>query len=253
MPNYRLDLSYDGTEFRGFARQSEVRTVQGEVEVALERVLGVPVESVCAGRTDAGVHARHQVVSFSAEVEAEPSRIVRSINRMLGPEIAAIACAVVPDDFDARFSATWRSYRYRVLNAPSPDPLIHRTAWHVADVLDVEAMNRAAAGFVGEHDFASFCRRAEGRSTVRRVIEAPWARDAALYVFSIRAGAFCHQMVRSITGFCVDAGRGRVDPDSVGAVLAARHRNAGRPMAPAHGLILWEVGYEDAGRGTPDA
>jgi tRNA pseudouridine38-40 synthase len=243
VPNYRLDLSYDGTGFRGFARQRGVRTVQGDVETALERVFGVPVESVCAGRTDAGVHARHQVMSFPVDVEVEGPRIVRSINRMLGPEISATACAVVPDEFHARFSATWRSYRYRVLNAPSPDPLIHRTAWHVADALDLEAMDRAAAGFVGEHDFASFCRRSEGRSTTRRVVEASWSRDSALCVFAIRAGAFCHQMVRSITGFCVDAGRGRVDPDSVGAVLAARHRNAGRPMAPAHGLILWDVGY----------
>jgi tRNA pseudouridine38-40 synthase len=165
------------------------------------------------------------------------------VSALLGPEIVATACSVVADDFDARFSATWRSYRYRVLNTETADPLLRHTTWHVADPLAIGTMNQAAAGFVGEHDFASFCRAAEGRTTVRTVLDAAWDRDGDLVVFSIRAGAFCHQMVRSLTGFCVDVGRGRVEPGSSAEVIAARDRAAIRSVAPPRGLVLWEVGY----------
>ncbi len=243
MTRYRLDIAYDGGKFHGFARQRDVVTVQGEVEAVLERIAGVPVDTVGAGRTDAGVHARAQVLSFTLDEEVEPDRIQRAVTGLLGPGIAARECSIVADDFDARFSARWRSYRYRILNTPQPDPLLHQTTWHVSEELDLDAMNVAAAGFVGEHDFASFCRRAEGKTTVRTVLDASWARDGDLVVCSIRALAFCHQMVRSIVGFCVDAGRGRVDPGSVAAVLEARDRAAARPIAPPEGLILWEVGY----------
>ncbi len=243
MPTYRLDISYDGGGFHGFARQSEVQTVQGEIEAVLERVLGRRVDTVGAGRTDAGVHARGQVMSFVTDQDVDPDRIKRAVTGLLGPRVVASECRRVEDGFDARFSASWRSYRYRVMNAPDPDPLLHASTWHVADPLDLEAMNRAAAGFVGEHDFASFCRRADGKTTVRTVLEAGWEHRDGLVVCSIKALAFCHQMVRSIVGFCVDAGRGRVDPAAVGAVLEARDRAAARPIAPPQGLILWEVGY----------
>lgn len=244
MPAYRLDLAYEGTGFHGFAAQEGLRTVQGELEEALAKVFREPVKVVAAGRTDKGVHARGQVVSFAAGRSVDPGRVERALSSMLAPEIAARACVLVDDDFSARFSAKWRSYRYQVLNTPTPDPLMHRLTWHIEDPLDVEAMTRAAAHFVGTHDFASFCRQAEGRGTERTVLDAAWASEGDLKVFHIRAVAFCHQMVRSITGFCVDAGRGRVDPDSAPRVLAARDRGAGRPMAPATGLILWEVGYD---------
>lgn len=243
MPTYRLDIAYDGGRFHGFARQADVATVQGEIEGVLERVVGRPVDTVGAGRTDAGVHARGQVISFGIDEDVDPERIRRAVTGLLGPGIVASACHRVEEDFDARFSASWRSYRYRVLNTPHPDPLLHTSTWHVSEPLDLEALNRAAEGFVGEHDFASFCRRAEGKTTVRTVLEAGWERHDEIVVCSIKALAFCHQMVRSIVGFCVDAGRGRVDPDSVGAVLAAQDRAAARPIAPPQGLILWEVGY----------
>lgn len=244
MPTYRVDLAYDGTGFRGFARQPSVRTVQGEVETALARVFRTPVELTAAGRTDAGVHARGQVVSFVVDREVDPGRVRRALTSMLGPEVVATAAAIVDDAFDARFSATGRAYRYRVLNVPDPDPLRRHTVWHVADPLEVGPMNRAAGHLVGAHDFASFCRRAEGRSTERTVHRAAWHREDDLLVFAVEAGAFCHQMVRSLTAFCVDAGRGRVDPDSVPRVLAARDRNASRGVAPPHGLVLWEVRYD---------
>lgn len=243
MVTYRVDVAYDGSGFHGFARQRSVRTVQGELEAALARVMRSPVELTAAGRTDAGVHARRQVVSFVSERTVEPGRIARAVTSMLGPEVVATAAAVVEDTFDARFSATARSYRYRVLNGPVPDPLRRHTVWHVSAPLDLGAMNRAASHVVGEHDFASFCRRAEGRTTMRTVHEAAWDREGDLLVFAISARAFCHQMVRSITGFCVDAGRGRVAPDSMPEVLAAEDRGAARDIAPPTGLILWDVTY----------
>ncbi len=210
----------------------------------LERVFGHPVLTVGAGRTDAGVHARGQVLSFADGTDVDPAVVKRAVTGLLTPEIVATACAVVDDSFDARFSATWRSYRYRVLNTPEPDPLLHASTWHISDPLDLTAMNRAAAFLVGEHDFASFCRKAEGRTTERTILEAEWEPIDGLVILRIRASAFCHQMVRSIVGFCVDVGRGRVPADSVSAVLAAKDRSAARPIAPPHGLILWEVGYE---------
>jgi tRNA pseudouridine38-40 synthase len=243
VPTYRLDIAYDGSGFRGFARQPDQRTVQGEVEAVLERVFGRPVLTVGAGRTDAGVHARGQVMSFVDGTGVEPAVIKRAVTGLLTPGIVATACTVVDDDFDARFSATWRSYRYRILNTPDPDPLLHPSTWHISDPLDLAAMNQASGLLVGERDFASFCRKAEGRTTVRTVLEAVWEPIGGLVVLRIRATAFCHQMVRSIVGFCVDVGRGRVPADSVPAVLAAKDRAAARPIAPPQGLILWEVGY----------
>ncbi len=244
MPVYRLDVAYDGSEFHGFARQPDVRTVQGEIEAALETILRVPVLTVGAGRTDAGVHARGQVVSFTVDDPVEVERLGRSLNRMLRPEIAVIAVGEAPDGFDARFSARSRVYRYQVLATPVHDPLRRHHSWHVPEPLDVDAMERAAVGFLGEHDFASFCRAAPGRSTVRTVLQSRWEVDGDLMVYEVEAHAFCHQMVRSIVGFCVDAGRGRVDPGSVADVLASRDRAAARPIAPPQGLILWEVRYD---------
>lgn len=243
MPTYRLDIAYNGAGYRGFARQADATTVQGEVESVLERIAGHPVTTVGAGRTDAGVHARGQVMSFTDDAELDPAVLKRAVTGCLAPGIVARSCSIVPAGFDARFSALWRSYRYRVLNTPDPDPLLHATTWHVSDPLDLAAMNRATTGLIGEHDFASFCRRAEGRTTVRTLLEAEWTHQGELVELAIRASAFCHQMVRSIVGFCVDVGRGRVPADSVDAVLAARDRSAARPIAPPQGLILWEVGY----------
>ncbi len=242
MPVYRLDLAYDGTGFHGYARQPYVRTVQGELEEALFKHTG-PVETSVAGRTDAGVHGRLQTVSFSTANDLEPDRLWRSLNSQLGPEIAISSVARASDDFDARFSAQSRQYRYFIHNAPVPDPLTRWYTWHVPHALDVDGMNEAAAAFVGEHDFASLCRAAEGRTTVRTVLEASWWRAGSQVLYDVRALAFCHQMVRSMVALCVDVGRGRVAPGEVPAVLAARDRNAARGAAPPHGLVLWDVEY----------
>lgn len=243
MGTYRLDLSYDGAGFRGYARQRDIRTVQGELEAALARILG-PVITEVAGRTDAGVHARQQVVSFSTGREVDCRRLARSLTGLLGPEIVVYRCESVPDGFSARFDARRRTYRYRILNRSYPDPLRRGFTWHVKDPLDVPAMDRAVRFLEGEHDFASFCRRAEGRSTVRTVLSAGWSlRPYEVVRLEIVGTAFCHQMVRSITAFCVEVGRGRLGPDTTPEVLSARDRNAARGAAPPHGLVLWRVGY----------
>jgi len=251
----RLDISYDGTDFRGFAENAGVVTVGGELRAAIERVLGGPVALTCAGRTDAGVHARGQVVTFDvpdravgAEARVDVHRLRRSLNSMLGPSIVVRSVAEVADDFDARFSATWRSYRYTVLRAEVPDPFLGRTTWWVPDPLDLDVMQSGAAALVGEHDFASFCRRpTPDASLVRRVFHAQWVpgADEQLH-FEVVASSFCHQMVRSFVGTLVDAGRGRERCADMAAVLAARDRAAAGNIAPPHGLCLWEVGYGDA-------
>ena len=243
MATYRLDLSYDGAGFHGYARQPEVRTVQGELEAALSRILE-PVSTAVAGRTDAGVHARHQVVSFLTEIPVDCGRLVRSLSGLLGPEVVVYRCEQVQDGFSARFSAVRRTYRYRILNRPHPDPLRRSVTWHVKEPLDVASMDRTARYLVGEHDFASFCRKAEGRSTVRTVLSAGWSvRPDDVVRLEIVGSAFCHQMVRSIAAFCTDVGRGRLQPEVTLRVLEARDRSAARGAAPAHGLVLWQVDY----------
>ena len=245
MPHYRLDLAYDGSGFHGFAGQATgVRTVQGVLAEALSRVFRQEVKMVVAGRTDTGVHARHQVVSFPADREIPPSQVVRAMTSMLGPEVVATDCTLVPEGFSARFDAVSRTYRYHLLDTPVPDPLRRHTTFHVAHVLDVVAMDRAAEQFVGEHDFASFCRRREGFASTRTVHTAGVRRDEdRTVVVEIRAKAFCHQMVRSLVGFLIEVGRGRRSADEVADVLAARDRSVVPSPAPPTGLVLWHVAY----------
>jgi len=243
MAVYRVDFGYDGTGFRGFARQVGQRTVQGVLEDCLSRVLGASVVTTGAGRTDAGVHAKHQVVSFEWSDALDATRLARSLNGMLAPEVVIGPISMMAGDFSARFSARWRQYRYMVLNAPLPDPLTRHRCWHIVDELDLAQMNDAAGRLVGEHDFASFCRTPDSGSTTRRVLSATWTLETPMSVFTITANAFCHQMVRSIVGLMIDIGRGRRRPEDIESVLAARDRSKASNMAPPHGLILWEVGY----------
>jgi tRNA pseudouridine38-40 synthase len=243
VPVIRLDLSYDGSGFHGFARQVEVRTIQGELEKALEQILGQEHEITCAGRTDAGVHARHQVVSFEMDQIPDVDRLRRALDGVMGGEVSVWQASVAPDRFNARFTPTWRAYRYFVDSRPATDPLRRNWVWHVGRDLDLAAMNTAARGLLGHHDFASFCRRRPGATTEREVLESAWVCDQELTVYQVRARAFCHQMVRSIVGFCVDVGLGRAGAESVTEVIAARDRQKVGTVAPPHGLILWEVGF----------
>jgi tRNA pseudouridine38-40 synthase len=242
----KLVVAYDGTGFHGWADQPDVRTVEGVVARALERFLRHPAENLsCAGRTDAGVHARGQVVSFDADPGLDPWRVQAALNGALAPEVVVREADLVEPGFDARRSACWRAYRYAIVNRPVPDPFLARYAWWVPTPLDVGALRLGADPFVGEHDFAAFCRKGpEGSTTTRRVLESRWHElgDGVLR-YDIRATAFCWQMVRSIVGTLVEVGTGNKRPGDLLAILRSNDRaNAGR-IAPPEGLCLWQVGY----------
>lgn len=243
MPVIRLDLAYDGTGFKGYARQPGQRTVQGVLEDALETLLGEVPDTTVAGRTDAGVHARGQVVSFDHEGELDQGDLMRSLNGLVGPELSVTGVSIAEAGFSARFSATARRYRYLIDTHPAPDPLTRGFVWHVGRDLDLGAMTTASEDFVGEHDFSSFCRSVEGKSNVRRVDEMTWSEWDGVNELWIEANAFCHQMVRSIVGHLYDIGRGFAPADSVPGVIAARDRSAIATVAPPHGLTLWSVSY----------
>jgi tRNA pseudouridine38-40 synthase len=255
----RIDLAYDGAPYAGFARQPDQLTVQGALEGALERLLGQPVATTGAGRTDRGVHALAQVVHL--DVVATPPRAATALrdlpslrsrlDHLVGPAITIWTVRPVPAHFDARFSARTRGYRYRLVDAPAADPVRRVDRWHVGEPLEVGAMRRGARLLLGEHDFASFCRRAPGRTTVRRLTEVTVSRPRAGRVdVRLEGTAFCHQQVRSIVGCLVEVGRGRQAPTWIGEVLAARDRAAAARVAPPQGLTLERVGY---GPGVPAA
>lgn len=246
----RLVIAYDGSGFHGFAVNAGVRTVGGVLTEALSTVLGHPVELTCAGRTDKGVHARGQVVHLDTTV-AEPDlgALVRSVNALCGPAVAVRDAAVVEDDFDARFSAVARRYRYQIHQAPTPDPFLARYAWHVETPLSMPTMILACDALIGEHDFSAFCRRPKRRdgeeaSLVRRVTEAVWHDEGdGLLRFEIEASSFCHQMVRSIVGTLVAVGRGRRHAGDVLGIIRSRDRARAADLAPPQGLTLWTVRY----------
>jgi tRNA pseudouridine38-40 synthase len=245
----RLVVAYDGTGFHGFAVNEGVHTVAGTLTEAISTVVRQDVTLTGAGRTDAGVHAWGQVISIDLPERVDLADLARRLNKLCAPDIAVRSAHPVADDFDARFSAQWRHYRYDVWNAPYPNPLLTTRTWHVATALDVERMDAAARHLVGEHDFASFCRRPKGdpqATLVRNVLSTGWTvadPDGTLLRFEIRANAFCHQMVRSIVGTLVDIGTGRLPSDEMPAILAARDRGSAGQVAPPRGLTLWEVGY----------
>jgi tRNA pseudouridine38-40 synthase len=253
----RLDLAYDGTDFHGWAVQPGLRTVQGLVEEALARVLRVEaVQVTCAGRTDTGVHARGQVVHVDVAEDlagptgrpaaATPAEVLlRRLNGVLPPDVRVRRVAESVEGFDARFSALWRRYAYRIADAPHlVDPLLRRSVLVRQRQLDLAVMNEGARGLVGEHDFAAFCRRREGATTVRTLLELTWGRDAAgLAVATVRADAFCHHMVRALVGCLVVVGERRQPPGWAADVLRRRVRDPGVTVVRPHGLTLEQVAY----------
>jgi len=241
----KLVIAYEGTGFHGFAAQRDQRTVESELRGVLEPVLRGPVVLKCAGRTDTGVHAWGQVVSCAAPDGVDVVKVARAITGQLGPEVVVRSAELVDGDFDARRSAHWRGYRYTIVNRDTPDPFLARTAWWVNTPLDLSLLRLGADPFLGEHDFASFCRARTVRSTTtRRVLDSRWVDlgDGVLR-YEIRATAFCWHMVRSIVGTLVDVGMGKITPGDVLRILRARDRAAAGDVAPPVGLCLWEVGY----------
>jgi tRNA pseudouridine38-40 synthase len=244
----KMVVAYDGTDFSGFAaqpNQSHVRTVGGVLGGAIGKVLRHPVDLACAGRTDAGVHAWNQVVSFTAQPGLDPWKLAAAVTSMLGPEIVVRSCDLVDPGFDARHSALWRKYRYTIVNRPVPDPFRDRFTWWIPEPLNVRALWLAADPFVGDHDFASFCRKGgEGSTTMRTVQESSWVDEGdGILRYEIRAVAFCWQMVRAIVGTLAEVGAGKRRPGEMLGLIAARDRAVAGQLAPARGLCLWDVGY----------
>lgn len=256
-----LLVAYDGTAFRGFARQpgDGVDTVGGALEAALGRMTREEVSVTCAGRTDAGVHARGQVVHadlptavverwLSAEPGDEPAelpRLAKSLTSQCGPALSVARARLAPVGFDARRSALARRYRYQIQNDPVRDPIARHSSWHVPGELDLSAMRIAADSLLGEHDFAAFCRRPPGLHgpLTRRVSEVRWEKERSLLSLEIEANAFCHRMVRSIVGCLVAVGQGRLSAAEVFDILRSADRARSADPAPPEGLVLLLVRY----------
>jgi tRNA pseudouridine38-40 synthase len=250
MTRVRLDVSYDGTSFSGWAVQPERRTVAGVLTEALERLFGPGAATglTVAGRTDAGVHATGQVchVDLPDEVWAGLApTLVRRLAALMPPDARVRAVREVPGDFDARFSATFRRYEYRVTDAPyGAEPLRRHDTLAWPRPLDVDTLNAAAKSFLGEHDFAAYCKRKENATTIRAVSRLDWRREPdGTLVATVQADAFCQAMVRSLVGALLAAGDGRRPVDWPASLLSRRERSSEVTVAPAHGLTLVAVGY----------
>lgn len=253
----RLDLAYDGTDFRGWARQPGLRTVQGTLEAAVARILGGEPQLVVAGRTDAGVHASGQVAHLDLDTaqvarlekgrSPDPAALAARIGGVLGayPDVVVHRSAVAPEGFDARFSAVWRRYEYRIADREAGyDPLERARTTTVAARLDNAVMDDAARSLIGLHDFAAYCKPRDGATTIRTLLEFGWHRDdRGILVANVKADAFCHSMVRAIVGACVAAGEGRIGVADVAAIRDAGVRTSETKVLAARGLTLTEVGY----------
>jgi tRNA pseudouridine38-40 synthase len=240
---YRLIVEYDGTEFSGWQLQPHGRTVQGVLEQAVERFIGSPVRVSAAGRTDAGVHAAGQVVTFRCDRVLDPTVVRRALGALTPDDLAVRSVEIVAGDFDVRRAARARVYVYRIWNRRQRSPFWRRYAWHVPWPLDAAAMHAAAAQLVGEHDFSSFrAAECDAAHPMRRVVRSGVARDGDLLVYEVEATAFLRHMVRNIVGTLVEIGSHRRDAD-LAALLALRDRTRAAATAPAHGLCLSEVRY----------
>lgn len=245
MATHRLDIAYDGARFSGWARQPGRRTVQGELEGALERVLGSPAPLVGAGRTDAGVHALGQVASFRTRTPAPPS-LLRGLNALSGPDLAVLALAPAPDGFDARRDARSRRYRYRIERCSPPSPFERGRALSVRRRLDRDALDGCAEALIGTHDFTAFTpTETQHVRFERRVLEARWHDESdRILTFEIEADAFMRNMVRVLVGTMLEVGSGRREPADLKRLLEGAARpEAGETAAP-HGLYLVGVAYQ---------
>lgn len=246
---YRATVQYDGTAYNGFQRQRPgVPSIQAELEKALAQLTDHPVRVIGAGRTDTGVHALGQVIGFTIEW---PTRhglqaLLRAMNANLPQDIAVVELAEAPPGFHPRFDARRRAYEYKILNTPTRQPLLRNRAWHVSGgALDVESMNAAAASLLGTHDFATFGQAPVGENTVREVFEAKWRREDDIVLFRISANAFLFRMVRSVVGSLKAVGEGKWSIDDFSTALQLRERKRSATSAPAHGLYLLSVEYND--------
>jgi tRNA pseudouridine38-40 synthase len=240
--NIRFEIEYDGTDFCGWQKQPKVRTVEGEIIKALSGLLGSEPEIIAAGRTDSGVHALGQVVNFSCISSMPAGEIMNGANALLPPDVRITGSAEVPLAFNARFDARKRSYRYELTRRPTS--LWRRHKWFVKYQLDVEAINKAIAAAVGDHDFTAFTTKDEDRSPIINVMEASVteAGSGGLDI-NLSANRFLRRMVRMLAGTLVEVGRGKLEPGEFCDILATRDRDGAGPCAPPHGLYLVRVEY----------
>jgi tRNA pseudouridine38-40 synthase len=247
MTRYRATLEYDGTDFAGWQLQRAARTVQGELERALEKITGSPVRPTAAGRTDSGVHATGQVVHFDVETRLSPVELRRGTNAVLPPDVAIVDLYEASPDFHARKDAAGKRYVYRLLTRASPSPLRRRFAWHARGPLDLEAVGRASRPLLGLHDFRAFRGAAGGEpgpeDTRRRIDRLDWERDGDEIRVIAEGSGFLRYMVRNLVGTLVEVGCGRRSVDSVREALLSLDRSRAGPTAPAHGLCLARVFY----------
>jgi tRNA pseudouridine38-40 synthase len=250
--NIKLVLEYDGTDFHGWQRQPGLRTVQGEVESALEQLTGARPSCNASGRTDAGVHALGQVVQFTTVSRLAPAVIARALNASLPRDVRVLDAVEVPQAFHATLDALSKCYRYVIDNRPIARPFLRRHAWHVPWRLDVDAMRRAAQSLLGRHDFRSFETEWPNRtSSVRTLFDAAATRDGDTVNVEVEADGFLYNMVRTIAGTLMYVGKGKRSVAWVAEVLAARDRRAAGPTAPPQGLYLVGVRYEDGAGANP--
>ena len=240
----KLTLEYDGTAYCGWQLQAGQDSIQGRIEAALERIFGAPVRVYGSGRTDAGVHARGQVAAIRPPRDFSPADLRRALNATLPRDIVVLDAARAPDNFDPRRDARSRAYEYRVLNREIASAFEYRYAFLVRGALDVDAIQSAAAVFVGEHDFAAMrTLGSEERTTTRRVIASEWRREGELLIYRVEATSFLRHMVRTMVAAMLEAGRGRMSAAEIAAIVASRDRARAPAAAPACGLCLVEVRY----------
>jgi tRNA pseudouridine38-40 synthase len=240
----RIKIEYDGSNYSGWQLQNGQDSIQARLEAALERIFVRTVRVHGAGRTDAGVHALGQVAAFELPRPFEPNALKRAMNSLLPPDIAIIEAVAASDDFDPRRDAHLRAYEYRVRNQDRRSAFDFRYAWLVSAPLDLVAMNAAARRFIGEHDFASFrSLGSDETTTLRRVYLSEWRRDGDRLLYRVEASSFMRHMVRTMVATMVEAGRGRIAPAQVAALLQARDRALAPASAPPCGLYLIEVRY----------
>jgi tRNA pseudouridine38-40 synthase len=247
MPTYKLTIEYDGTPYRGWQAHENVVSIQGALHDALRISLRKEVRLQGASRTDAGVHALGQVASLKLDEPVDEHRLARSLCALCKPHIAVTRVALVHDDFNARFSARGKHYVYRVLNRSAPSPLMQHTCWHVAAPLDLTLMRRSAAALIGTHDFAAFrASDCERDNTERRVTGVDVVENGPIVEIHVRGTAFLKNMVRIIAGTLVDVARGACSPDTVEKMLETGDRTIGGRTAPACGLTLVEVYFDES-------
>lgn len=246
MPNFRLELCYDGTRFDGWQRQGNTpNTIQGLLERTLSEILEQEIEAAASGRTDAGVHARRQVVSFRAKTKLPPEAILTRLRKKLPADVGALSLTEAQPRFHARLNCTWKTYVYRIWNSEAPNVFERKYVLPVPKPLDLKAMQRAAALLSGTHDFTSFhSNKRFKRSAVRTITKIEIEKTGEEVQLRFTGDGFLYQMVRILTGTLLEVGLGQRDPESMPEILNAMDRAKAGKTAPARGLILWEVGYD---------